>query len=142
MKKKHCFIVILFQAALWDNVDLLVDLLQEQTDLIESEDSWGRAPIHAAAITKNSKCLPLLINSGANVNAQCGLKGHNKTALHICSEYGYLQNVEVLLAAGASHVIKDGSGLTAFDLAERSGHDRIMKVLKQAAGRLSHQEAW
>lgn len=123
-----------FQAALWDNEDLLVDLLQEQTTLIESVDSWGRSPIHAAAITKNSKCLPLLINAGANVNSQCGLKADNKTALHISAEYGHGQNVDVLLAAGASHTVRDSNGFTAFDLAEKSGHREIVEMLKRAAG--------
>lgn len=111
-----------------------MDLLQEQTDLIESIDSWGRSTIHAAAITKDSKCLPLLINAGANVNAQCGPRADNKTALHICTEYGYVQNVDVLLAAGASHTVTDNNGLTAFDVAERCGHDKIMEMLKAAAG--------
>lgn len=122
------------QAALWDNVDLLVDLLQEQTELIESVDSWGRAPIHAAAITQNSKCLPLLINAGANVNAQCGPEAESKTALHIAAEYGHVQNADVLLAAGASHIERDSNGFTAFDLAEKSGHSSIVEMLKRAAG--------
>lgn len=122
------------QAALWDNEDLLVDLLQEQADLIESVDSWGRAPIHAAAITQNSKCLPLLINAGANVNAQCGPRADNKTALQVASEYGHDQNVNVLLAAGASHIVRDSNGFTAFDLAEKSGHSSVMEMLKRAAG--------
>lgn len=122
------------QAALWDNEDLLVDLLQDQRDLIESVDSWGRAPIHAAAITQNSKCLPLLINAGANVNAQCGQRADNKTALHISSEYGHAQNVDVLLASGASHIVQDSNGFTAFDLAEKSGHAVVLDLLKQAAG--------
>lgn len=125
-----------FQAALWDNVDLLVDLLQEQSHLIESVDSWGRAPIHASAITENSKCLPLLINAGANVNAQCGQQADNRTALHISAAYGHTQNVDVLLAAGASHIVRDSNGFTAFDLAEKSGHTVIVEMLKKAAGEL------
>ena len=110
--------------------------MQEQTDLIESRDSLGRVPIHAAAINENSKCLPLLINAGANVNAQCNEsdRGFNKTSLHICSEYGYVQNVEVLLAAGASTEVKDINGLNALQLAEKSGHEEIVKLLKKAAG--------
>lgn len=126
------------QAALWDNVDLLVDLLQEETDLIDSVDSWGRAPIHAAAITDNSKCLPLLINAGCNLNAQCGRRADKKTALHVSSAHGHLQNVEILLAAGASHTLRDSNGSTAFDLAEKSGHEPIMQILKKSAGGCSN----
>lgn len=66
------------KAALWDNVELLEDLLQEETHLIDCLDSWGRAPIHAAAITADSRCLPMLINAGANVDATCGPRGDSK----------------------------------------------------------------
>lgn len=103
-------------------------------DLINCVDSWGRAAIHATAITQNSKCLPLLINAGANVNAQCGPRADNKTALHIAAEYGHAQNVDILLAAGASHIVQDANGFTAFDLAEKSCHSSIVEMLKRAAG--------
>lgn len=68
----------LLKAALWDNVELLEDLLQEEVHLIDCLDSWGRAPIHAAAITADSRCLPMLVNAGANVNVTCGPRGDNK----------------------------------------------------------------
>ena len=74
LTKQNSFI----KAALWDNVELLEDLLQEEVHLINCLDSWGRAPIHAAAITTDSKCLPMLINAGADVNAICGLRGDYK----------------------------------------------------------------
>uniref|UniRef100_A0A8D8E4R7 non-specific serine/threonine protein kinase n=3 Tax=Culex pipiens TaxID=7175 RepID=A0A8D8E4R7_CULPI len=124
---------LLHQAALWDNVELLEDLLQEETHLIDCLDSWGRAPIHAAAITADSRCLPMLINAGANVDATCGPRGDSKTALHLSAEHGHVSNVRVLLDAGASFVAKDKNGLTALDLAERSGHDTCVGLLKEAA---------
>nr|XP_029716923.1 ankyrin repeat domain-containing protein 10-like [Aedes albopictus] len=125
---------LLHQAALWDNVELLEDLLQEEVHLIDCLDSWGRAPIHAAAITADSRCLPMLINAGANIDATCGPRGDNKTALHLSAEHGHVNNVQVLLDAGASFVAKDRNGLTALDLAERSGHDACVNLLKEAAG--------
>ncbi|XP_062537326.1 leucine-rich repeat serine/threonine-protein kinase 1 isoform X2 [Armigeres subalbatus] len=124
---------LLHQAALWDNAELLEDLLQEEVHLIDCLDSWGRAPIHAAAITAESRCLPMLINAGANINATCGPRGDNKTALHLSAEHGHVSNVQVLLAADASFVAKDKNGLTALDLAERSGHDACVELLKEAA---------
>lgn len=68
----------LFKAALWDNAELLEDLLQEEAHLIDCLDSWGRAPVHAAAITADSRCLPMLINAGASIDAICGPRGDNK----------------------------------------------------------------
>ncbi|XP_053686186.1 leucine-rich repeat serine/threonine-protein kinase 1 isoform X3 [Sabethes cyaneus] len=124
---------LLHQAALWDNAELLEDLLQEEAHLIDCLDSWGRAPVHAAAITADSRCLPMLINAGASIDATCGPRGDNKTALHLSAEHGHVTNVQVLLDAGASFTAKDRNGLTALDLAERSGHEDCVCLLKQAA---------
>lgn len=68
------------------------------------------------------------------MNAQCGPQADNKTALQISAEYGHAQNVDVLLAFGASHVVRDSNGFTALDLAEKSGHTVIVEMLKKAAG--------
>lgn len=124
---------LITQAALWDNVDLLLDLLQEDHD-IDNCDSWGRTPLHAAAVSSNSKCLQVLINAGADMNKQCGLRGENKSALHLCAELGYESNVETLLNAQASFTIKDVNDLTALDLARRNGHEDCVKSLQQAVG--------
>lgn len=125
---------LLIQAALWDNVELLLDLLQEDHD-INCEDSWGRGPIHAAAVTSNSKCLQVLINAGADINKQCGERGEKKTALHLCAELGYLSNVQTLLDVQASFTIRDLSGLTALDVASRHGHEECVKIIQNAIGK-------
>lgn len=124
---------LLSQAALWDNVDLLVDLLQEDHD-INCLDSWGRTPLHAAAISSNSNCIQVLINAGADINKQCGLRGENKTALHLCAELGYQSNVETLLYAQASFTLRDLNDLTALDLARRNGHEDCVKAIQTAVG--------
>lgn len=55
------------------------DLLEGgQLNLINSQDSWGRTPLHAAAITEKSNCLTILLNSGGNPNQQCGPRGEYK----------------------------------------------------------------
>lgn len=127
---------LLVQAALWDNVDLLLDLLQEDHD-IDCLDSWGRTPLHAAAISSNSKCLQVLINAGADINKQCGLRGENKTALHLCAELGYQSNVATLLSAQASFTLRDLNDLSALDLARRNGHEDCVKALQAAVGELN-----
>ncbi|XP_037075012.1 serine/threonine-protein phosphatase 6 regulatory ankyrin repeat subunit A-like [Pollicipes pollicipes] len=56
---------LLHQAALWDNAELLEDLLaSEEIAHISSRDSWGRTPLHAAATTYSSRCLRVLLQSG------------------------------------------------------------------------------
>ncbi|XP_050071280.1 leucine-rich repeat serine/threonine-protein kinase 1 isoform X1 [Anopheles maculipalpis] len=133
LSKLHNRKLRILKAALWDNVELLEDLLQEEVHLIDCLDSWGRAPIHAAAITAESRCLPMLINAGANINATAGCRCDNKTALHFSAEHGHVSNIRVLLDAGASFIAKDRNGLTALDLAERSGHEACVQLLKDAA---------
>lgn len=125
----------IFKAALWDNYELLVDLLNEETHLVNCVDSWGRTPLHASAITADSKCLKILINAGADVNIQCGPRGDNKTALHLSAEHGHQGNVRELLDVGASFLLKDINGLTSLDLADRGGHEDCVHMLKDAAGR-------
>lgn len=50
---------------MWDNAELLEDLLHgEQIAHINSQDSWGRTPLHAAATTDNSRCLAVLLQAG------------------------------------------------------------------------------
>lgn len=50
---------------MWDNAELLEDLLHgEQIAHINSQDSWGRTPLHAAATTDNSRCLGVLLQAG------------------------------------------------------------------------------
>lgn len=59
------FIIFFLQAALWDNAELLEDLLRgDQLSHINSQDSWGRTPLHAAATTENSRCLRVLLQAG------------------------------------------------------------------------------
>lgn len=58
----------------------------------------------------------------------------SQTALHFSAEHGHVSNIRVLLDAGASFVAKDRNGLTALDLAERSGHEACVQLLKDAAG--------
>ncbi|KAF5301002.1 hypothetical protein FQR65_LT08985 [Abscondita terminalis] len=125
---------LLHQAALWDNTELLEDLLDGgQQSFINSQDSWGRTPLHAAAITEHSKCLQILLNVGADSNIQCGPRGENKTPLHLSAEHGHVSNINVLLQHNANMLLRDTNGMTASDLADKAGHVKCMNVLKDAA---------
>jgi len=56
----------MLQAALWDNAELLEDLLDADQLLrhIDCVDAWGRTPLHAAATSEDSSCLRILLQSG------------------------------------------------------------------------------
>ena len=52
---------LLHQAALWDNAELLEDLLHgEELGCLDARDSWGRTALHAAATNLDSQCLRIL----------------------------------------------------------------------------------
>ncbi|XP_065157528.1 leucine-rich repeat serine/threonine-protein kinase 1 isoform X3 [Atheta coriaria] len=125
---------LLHQAALWDNTELLEDLLAGgQLPFINSQDSWGRTPLHAAAISENSECIEILVQAGADTNIQCGPRGENKTPLHMCAEHGHLSNVQILLQHGASILERDSNGMTPSDLADKAGHTECIILLREAA---------
>ena len=67
-----------FKAALWDNAELLEDLLRgDQLSNMNSQDSWGRTPLHAAATTENSRCLRVLLQAGGNfILLKCFLRNY------------------------------------------------------------------
>lgn len=125
---------LLHQSALWDNAELLEDLLRgDQLSNMNSQDSWGRTPLHAAATTENSTCLRILLQAGADPNIPCGPRGDSRTPLHVCSEHGFVNNIILLVQNGADLMAKDANGLTALDIAEKSEHAECMKILKKAA---------
>lgn len=128
----------IFQAALWDNYELLVDVLEAESHLVNCRDSWGRTPLHASAITADSKCMLILISHGTDINAEAGPREDKKTPLHISAEHGHASNVRVLLDAGASYLVKDANGLTPLDLADRGGQHECVQRLRDAAGKLSN----
>ncbi|CAG0916811.1 unnamed protein product [Notodromas monacha] len=125
---------LLHQAALWDNDELVRDLLQgEFRGHVNAPDSWGRTALHAAAVNVDSRALRVLLEAGGNPNIHCGPRGEFRTPLHIASEHGHRANVEILLKFGADFLLRDGNGLTAYDLAEQGGHHDCLAKLRIAA---------
>ena len=67
---------LLHQAALWDNAELLEDLLNgDEIKCLDSRDSWGRTALHAAATNPGARCLRILAQAGADLDACMGPRG-------------------------------------------------------------------
>lgn len=64
---------------------------------------------------------------GCNVNGQ---NSDGYTALHLASDRGHLEAVNLLVGAKADLDIKDPDGLTARELAEMAGHEDVAKRLQ------------
>ena len=64
---------MLHQAALWDNAELLEDLLtssSEELACLNARDSWGRTALHAAATNDDSQCLRILVQVNSDANTK------------------------------------------------------------------------
>ena len=58
------FFRLLHQAALWDNAELLEDLLNgDEIKCLNSRDSWGRTALHAAATNAGSRYVYIFFKS-------------------------------------------------------------------------------
>lgn len=125
---------LLHVAALWDNGELLTDLLHgEERSCLDARDSLGRTALHAAATNPASRCLAILLAAGAEVDALCGVKGEGRTPLHVAAEHGHAHNARILAQAGANLLLRDQMGLTALDLAEKGHHEKCVQVLREMA---------
>ena len=72
------------QAALWDNAELLEDLVRsDQVSFVNSRDAWGRTPLHAAASTDASRCLSLLLQAGAQLDVQSGPRADQRVCFQL-----------------------------------------------------------
>lgn len=85
----------------------------------------GDTPLHIAAICGDIKAVDLLLDAGADINAQGET---NYTALHYAVEQQHPEVVRLLLERGADKTARffdDGSGQTAAELAHHITNDQI-----------------
>ncbi|XP_045530212.1 leucine-rich repeat serine/threonine-protein kinase 1 isoform X2 [Pieris brassicae] len=122
---------LLHQAALWDNLELLQELIATGAE-VDARDQHNRSALHAAALAERSSCLSALCVGGADVNAKSDDVTGGKTPLHIAAECGHAENVTVLISARADITALTGAGDTALTLAERSRHRHAANVLRNA----------
>ncbi|PKU37181.1 serine threonine-protein phosphatase 6 regulatory ankyrin repeat subunit a [Limosa lapponica baueri] len=99
--------------------EMLIDTLG--AGIVNSTDSKGRTPLHAAAFTDHVECLQLLLSHNAQVNA---VDSSGKTPLMMAAENGQTNTVEVLVSsAKADLTLQDSSKNTALHLACSKGHE-------------------
>ncbi|XP_037875630.1 leucine-rich repeat serine/threonine-protein kinase 1 isoform X2 [Bombyx mori] len=122
---------LLHQAALWDNLELLQELIVNGAE-VDARDTHGRSALHAAALAERSACLSALCSAGAYVDARWDSSAGGKTALHIAAERGHVENIRAMLKAGASLHITDSGGDTALSLAEKNNHRHAARALREA----------
>ena len=129
----------LHQAAGNDDTSVSRILLENGADP-NIKDKWGRAPIHMAIEMNRRNSAKFLIKyPETDVNAQ---DNDNKTALHQCSSYGYLEICILLIEHGAILDLKNKQGQTPLDTAVEQKQYEIIKLLEKAINRVKEQDSY
>lgn len=111
-----------------NNFELSKKLIEEGANVnIECDCFFSiHTPLHRAAAIGNERIIRLLINAGANIDAQ---DNHGKTPLHYASLYNKNENIILLLLLGAKADIKDNEGNTLLHTAVINGSFEVVRFL-------------
>uniref|UniRef100_A0A087X510 Uncharacterized protein n=1 Tax=Poecilia formosa TaxID=48698 RepID=A0A087X510_POEFO len=100
--------------------EMLIDCLG--ANIVNTTDSKGRTPLHAAAFSDHVECISLLLSHGAKANAVDALA--HKTPLMMAALNGQTNAVEVLVSSGKTDLsLQDVDRNTALHLACSKGHE-------------------
>ena len=104
----------------------LVELLLAHGADISRRDGGGRTAIHTCASLGHKKCLALLLDHSGDALLE-EKDSYGNTALHLCADSGHLGCARLLLESAADVMCKNGSGRTAYMLANAKGHFQVAK---------------
>jgi uncharacterized membrane protein YidH (DUF202 family) len=102
---------------------MINELLERGADI----DVNGGAPLKRAVLFGKVGIVSLLLESGADPDG--GEDGH--TPLMIASERGNLEMVQLLIEAGADVERRGSRNQTALSLADKNGHQEIVRLLQE-----------
>ena len=137
---EHCHICGCFDnslgilnAVIAGDLRMVERLLCAKPQIIRTRTSGHKwSLLHMAASGGNSKMVELLLSSGALVDARTT---EEKTPLHYAAVKGHLRVATALLEHGADPSFTC-QGMTALDLAEEHGHERVADLLRSAGAAL------
>jgi ankyrin repeat protein len=101
-------------------------LLDEDSDLVHSENCDGWTPLIYASINGHADVARCLLQRGSRVDA---VEMGGCTALYQTAFDGHVEVAEVLLEHGADVRIRALDGMTALMQAAAAGHERLVRVL-------------
>jgi ankyrin repeat protein len=109
-----------------DTITALLDAGADVHVLLEGKRTMLMA---AVGYPDNTGLARYLISQGVEINAVDRL---GQTALMMAAEANHVDDVKVLLAAGADPMIRDRHGLAAADIAHEHHHDGLAALLARA----------
>jgi len=114
------------KAALNGHIAVAEHLLASRAS-VDLSDTGGYTALMLAASNNHHSLVKMLRQHGAEINHKEQTKGW--TALIWAAKRGHLATVRVLLELGADRTVRDHTGMTAQDLAQKNGHIDIARLL-------------
>jgi hypothetical protein len=122
----------------WEKVvQLLLDNIV--TSVIDIQDKNGQSALYVAVERRNHAVAKLLLDAGANVNAQGGFYGH---PLQLASRRGVLEIVTLLLDAGADVNAQADFYGNALQAAAYGGYKAVVTLLLSRGADINAQGPW
>jgi len=123
---------LLHRAARFGRAEACALLLDRGADAdAYSHNAEELAPIHAAIGGRQYQIVPLLLDGGANVDAQ---ESHGFTPLHQAAALDDRALAELLLARGANPNVEADEGRTPADIAYLAENDDLARHLRSLEG--------
>jgi len=113
-------------AAMLGRREDVIAFLEQDAELIGATGAHDIPLLFHAAISQDEGMAPLLVERGADVDA--GIE--KNTALHGAAGFGRVEVARYLIDQGADFAALDHDGRTPLDVAEATGHEAIVALLR------------
>lgn len=117
------------EVALDGDLGKLKALLEVNPQLVNVSDYDKNTPLHLAAVHNHADAVGLILDNGANMNAQ---NSSGMTPLHLAAKQGFIDVVRVILSRGPDLNIQDSRGWTPLIWAEKTHHEEIAHLLRES----------
>ena len=125
-----------FEAAAFGRVARLKALLELDPTAVVSRAADGFSPLHLAAFFGRNEAVELLLDAGADVDAEASNSFLTRVRpLHSAAAGGHLECCRLLLAAGADPNALQGGGHSALDAARENADEALVALLVDAGAR-------